>query len=68
MFHNPYSMFSKFHIPWFLAMFHTPCFILHTGSVINKVVGSLVGLLGLFLCLFGHRLFDFGKELLVRGS
>ncbi|XP_065909123.1 transmembrane 7 superfamily member 3-like isoform X2 [Dysidea avara] len=28
------------------------------GSVINKVVGSLVGLLGLFLCLFGHRLFD----------
>ena len=49
-------------------MFHAPCFIFHTGSVINKVVGSLVGLLGLFLCLFGHRLFDFGKKLLVRGS
>lgn len=29
------------------------------GSVINKVVGTLAGLLGLFLCLAGHRFFDF---------
>ena len=42
-------------------IFHTPYFILTVGSVINKVVGTLAGLLGLFLCLAGHRFFDFGE-------
>ena len=35
--------------------------ILYTGSVINKVVGALVVILGLLLCLFGHRFFDIGE-------
>ena len=43
------------------SIFHASYFILHAGSVINMIVGTAVGLLGLFLCLLGHRLFDFGK-------
>ena len=44
-----------------LYILYIPYSILHTGSVINKVVGAIVTLLGLLLCLFGHRFFDIGK-------